>query len=59
MDTGLDSLKTASKKVIHKTRELLGIKIADAVTMSKDDNIIKTKPVQRKLLFHKNKEKKY
>ena len=58
LDTGLDSLKTASKKVIHKTRELLGIKIADAVTMSKDDNIMKTQPIQRKL-FHKNKEKKY
>ena len=38
MDTGLDSLKTASKKVVHKASEFLGNKIADAVTKSNNDN---------------------
>ena len=32
MDTGLDSLKTASKKVVYKAGEFLGNKTADAVT---------------------------
>ena len=34
LDTKLDSLKTAPKKVVHKARECLGNKIADAVTKS-------------------------
>ena len=38
MDTGLDSLKTASKKVVHKASEFLGNKIADAVTKSNNNN---------------------
>ena len=29
MDIGLDSLRTASKKVVHKTSKFLGNKIAD------------------------------
>ena len=41
MDTGLDSLKTASKKVVDKTGEFLGNKIADAVIKSIDDKIMK------------------
>ena len=45
MDTGLDSLNTASKKVVHRTSELLGNKIADAVTKSNDDKIVKPKHV--------------
>ena len=40
----------ASKKVIHKiagaTGEFLGNKIADAVTKSYDDKILKRKPVE-------------
>ena len=32
MDTGLDSLKTASKKKVHEAGEFLGNKIANAVT---------------------------
>ena len=43
LDTGLDSLKTASKKVVHKAGEFLGNKIADAVTKSNDDKIVKNK----------------
>ena len=35
LDTGLDSLKTASKKVVHKAGEFLENRIADAVTMIK------------------------
>ena len=46
LDTGLDSLKTASKKVIHRTGEFFGNKIADAVTYSYDDTIAKTKSVE-------------
>ena len=52
LDTGLDSLKTASKKVVHKRGEFLGNKIAntdrntDAVTTLYDDKIVKTKPVE-------------
>ena len=41
MDTGQDSLKTASKKVVNKAGELLGDEIADAVTKSSDDKIMK------------------
>ena len=36
LDTGLDSLKTASKKVVHKAGEFIGNRIADAVTKSKN-----------------------
>ena len=46
MDTGLDSLKTASKKIVHKVGEFLGNKIADAVTKSNDDKIVKEEPVE-------------
>ena len=46
LDTGLHSLKTASRKVIHKTAEFLGKKIADVVTNSYDDKSKKTKPVE-------------
>ena len=45
LDTGLDSLKTASKKVFHKTGEFLGNKITNAVAKSYDNKIVKTKPV--------------
>ena len=32
LDTGLDSLKAASEKVVHKASEFLGNKTADALT---------------------------
>ena len=35
MDTGLDAVKTASKKVVQKTSEFLGNKITDAETTIK------------------------
>ena len=40
-DTGLDVVKTASKNIVLKTGEFLGHKIADAVTKSNDDEIVK------------------
>ena len=43
LDTGLDALKTASKKVVCKTGEFLGNKITDTVTNSYNSKIIKTK----------------
>ena len=60
--TGLDSLETASKKVVHKVGEFIGNKIADAVTKSNDDKIVKPDenprnveeiiiPLERKLKF--------
>ena len=45
LDTGLDSLKTASKKVVHKTVEFLGNQTEDAVTNSNEDKIVKKEPV--------------
>ena len=42
MDTGVGSLKTASKEVVHKAAEFLGNNTADAVTQSKDDKTVKT-----------------
>ena len=33
LKTGLDSLRTASKNVVHKTGEFLGNKIADAAAL--------------------------
>ena len=48
LDTGLDDLKTVSKKVVHKATEakgeFIGNKITDAVTKLKDDKVVKQKP---------------
>ena len=46
MDTGLDSLKAASNKVVHKAGEFIGNKTADAVTKSNNDSIEKQEPVE-------------
>ena len=46
MDTGLDCLKAASKKVVNKEGEFLGNKIGEAVTKSNDDKIVKQEPVE-------------
>ena len=40
LDTGLDALKTASRKVVHKTGEFFGNRIADARTKSNGDKIV-------------------
>ena len=41
LDTGLGAVKSASKKVLHNAGEFLGNKIADAVTKSNNDKIVK------------------
>ena len=41
LDTGLDSLKTGSKNVVHEAVEFLGNEIAHAVTKSNNDEIVK------------------
>ena len=46
MDTALDSLKTVSKKVVHKAGELLRNKIADAVTKANGDKIVKQETIE-------------
>ena len=46
MHTELNSLKTASKKVVHKAGEFLGTKIAEAVTKLNDDETEKQEPVE-------------
>ena len=47
MEAGLDSLKTTSKKVVHKAGKFIGNKIVDVVTKSNDDNIVKQEPVEQ------------
>ena len=46
LNTVLDSLKTATKKVFHKTSEFLGDKIADVVANSYYNKIVKIKSVE-------------
>ena len=46
LDTGLDSLKTASRKVVYEEDEFLENKIAGALTKSNDDNIEKQEPAE-------------
>ena len=58
LNTGLDAVKTASKKVVHKASEFLGNKIADAITNSNDNKIVKQEPV-KKQLFRQKKAMKY
>ena len=39
---GLDNVKSASKKVVHKVGEFIGNEIADEVTKSNNDKIVKS-----------------
>ena len=41
LDTRLDALKTASKKIVNRTCDFIGNKVADASTKSKNDEIVK------------------
>ena len=59
MNTGLDSLKTASKTVVHKGGEFLGNKSPDAVTKSNNAKIVKHEPVEEIIIPLEKKEKKY
>ena len=54
LDTRRYSLKTASKKVVHKAGEFLRNKIADTVTKSSDDKIVKQEPVEETKKERKN-----
>ena len=49
LNTGLDAVKPASKKVVHKAGEFIGNKIADEVTNSNDNKILKTDKNQEML----------
>ena len=54
MDTGLDAVKTASKKVVHKAGEFLGHKTADAVAKSNDhfrSQIVKQETVEEIIIL--------
>ena len=55
MDTALDSLKTASKWVVHETGELLGNKIGDAVKTAETEEEIIIPPEKREILNELNK----
>ena len=57
MDTGFESLKTASKKVVHKTGKFLGSNVADTVkkyvadTLKDSNNkILKQEPVEEVII---------
>ena len=47
MDTGPDSLKTTSKKVVYKTGEFLG---------NFENKILKTKPVEKIIILLEKRE---
>ena len=59
LDTGLDAVKTASKKVVHQTVEFFGNKITYAVTNSNDDKIEEQEPVKEIFIPLVKKEMKY
>ena len=46
LDSGLDSLKTASKKVVHKAGQFLENKIVDGVAKSYNDSTEKQETVE-------------
>ena len=50
MDAGIGSLKTSSKKVVHKACEFIGNKISDAVTKSNKDKIVKQELVEEMII---------
>ena len=60
LDTGVDSLKAASKKIDHKTGEILRNKIADKVIMTIDDKIVKPfenqENVEQKIILTEKRE---
>ena len=58
MNTGLDAVKTDSKKVVHKAGECLGNKIADAISKPNDDKIVKQELVEE-IIISLEKKMKY
>ena len=53
LDTGLD----ASQKVIHKAGEFIGNKIAEAITKSNDDKIVKQEPAEEIIIPPEKRDK--
>ena len=51
LDAGLDAVKTAFKKLVHKAGEYFGNKIVDAVTKSNDDKIGKQQPFEKIIIL--------
>ena len=58
MGTGLDAVKTASKQVVHKAGELIENKIADALTKTNNDKIVKQEPVEEIIFPPEKRDKK-
>ena len=56
LDTRPDTVKPASKKVVHKAGEFTGNKIADAATKSNDYKIVKQVPVEEITIPPENKD---
>ena len=56
LNTGLDSLKTASNKVVRKEGKFLGNKIADALTKSNDHKIVKQETVEEIIILPEMKQ---
>ena len=54
MNSGVDALKTASKKVIHKAGEFIGNKIGDKVLKPVDEIIIQ--PEKREEILNELKQ---
>ena len=50
LDTGIGSLKTSSKKVVHKACEFIGNIISDTVTKSNKDKIVKQELVEEMII---------
>ena len=53
LDTGLD----ASQKVIHKAGEFIGNKIAEAITKSNYDKIVKQEPAEEIIIPPEKRDK--
>ena len=50
LDTVLDSLKTATKKVVYTTGKFFGKKIPEAVTQTSGNKIVKQEPIEETLI---------
>ena len=59
MDTGLDSSKTAFKKVVHKTGEFLRNKFADVITNSYNGKTVKAKSFYEIIIPPEKREKTF
>ena len=57
MDAGLDSLKTALKKVVHTAGEFLENEITYTVTNPNDDKIVKQEPDEEIIIPSEKKDK--